>query len=392
MHRNQYKVCDPPHCVADAGLRDVCRIAVLSVALEPVVKTVAVGGDQADRGRRKMDRQDQRIGAGDGGKELPPRQRRLLHVPIGLRRPFRFAALDRMVHQIAGNHCALPLREDVDAAMTGRMPRRRRQRDGIVQRIVVVDQQRLAGFDDRQAVVAEYRARRIGAFGILLFPDRVFAFVENVFRIRERRHPAAIAQRGVPAGMIDVKMGAEHIIDHLVADAEREQLVAPAFLAGKIERRRMALVLAGAGVDQDRVTWRPDHEGLIGNDDHPQRRVEYLRLHPRQMMLEDSFVKGRKEVLRPPPGPFPLDHGINGDVAYPELLHFLYPFCFLFLSSFANGRNSVTGLARPIKPSGNGKTKPIARHASALMMSREASAIGKKKCKIYGFAARLELC
>jgi hypothetical protein len=38
-----------------------------------------------------------------------------------------------------------------------------------------------------------------------------------------------------------MKMRAEHIIDFVVADAEREQLVAPALLAGKIERRRMAL-------------------------------------------------------------------------------------------------------------------------------------------------------
>jgi hypothetical protein len=53
-------------------------------------------------------------------------------------------------------------------------------------------------------------------------------------------------------------MGAEHIVHHLVADPEREQLVTPALLAGKIERRRMTLVLAGAGVDQDRVAWGAD--------------------------------------------------------------------------------------------------------------------------------------
>jgi len=47
-------------------------------------------------------------------------------------------------------------------------------------------------------------------------------------------------------------MGAKYVIHLLVGDAEREQLVAPALLAGKIERR-MALVLAGAGIDQDGV-------------------------------------------------------------------------------------------------------------------------------------------
>jgi hypothetical protein len=74
------------------------------------------------------------------------------------------------------------------------------------------------------------------------------------------------------------------------------------------------------------------------------------------------------------------------------LLHFRFLF-FVFLSCFlANFRNNVTGLARPIKPKPATKIRAIARRASALTMSREASEIGQKKCKIYGFAARLEVC
>jgi hypothetical protein len=66
--------------------------------------------------------------------------------------------------------------------------------------------------------------------------------------------------------MVDVQMGAEHVVDLLVGYAEREQFVAPALLAGKIERRRMALVLAGAGVDQNSVARGADHKRLIGDD------------------------------------------------------------------------------------------------------------------------------
>src|SRR5579871_6463568 len=128
---------------------------------------------------------------------------------------------------------------------------RRRQRDGVIERIVIVDQDSLAGLDDRQTIVAEHRSRRILALFVLLFPDRIFALVEDVFRIREGRHPAAIAQRRVPAAMIDMEMRAEHVIDLVESDPEREQLVAPALLAGEIERRRMSLVLAGTGVDED---------------------------------------------------------------------------------------------------------------------------------------------
>jgi hypothetical protein len=39
------------------------------------------------------------------------------------------------------------------------------------------------------------------------------------------------------------------------------------------------------------------------------------------MMLEDGVVIGREEILRPPPRPFPLDDGIDGDVADFDLLH-----------------------------------------------------------------------
>ena len=117
--------------------------------------------------------------------------------------------------------------------------------------------------------------------------------------------------------MVDMKMRAEHIVDVVVSDAEREQLVAPALLARKIERRRMALVLAGAGVDQDRVVRRADHEGLIGYQHHSQRRVEHLRLHRVQVTFEGGLVIGREEILRPPPRTLAFNHRVDGDVADP---------------------------------------------------------------------------
>nr|WP_245287860.1 hypothetical protein [Bradyrhizobium sp. URHA0013] len=83
----------------------------------------------------------------------------------------------------------------------------------------------------------------------------------------------------------------------------------------------VALVLAGAGIDQDGVARRAHHEGLIGDHHHAARGVEHLRLHRRQMVLEHTLVIGREKILRPPPRPLPLDHRIDGDVADPQLLH-----------------------------------------------------------------------
>jgi len=38
-------------------------------------------------------------------------------------------------------------------------------------------------------------------------------------------------------------------------------------------------------------------------------------------MLEYGLVIGREEVLRPPPRAFAFNHGVDGDVADPELPH-----------------------------------------------------------------------
>src|SRR3546814_10611158 len=89
-------------------------------------------------------------------------------------------------------------------------------------------------------------------------------------------------------------MRAEDVVDILEADAEREQLAPPALLAGKVERRRMALVLAGAGVDQHGVPRRAHHESLVGHHHLAGRGVEDLRLHRRQMPLEGRPVESRE--------------------------------------------------------------------------------------------------
>src|SRR6516162_10430494 len=91
------------------------------LALEAIVESVAIRRDQAYRRLGEMHRQDQRVGAGDGGKKLSPRHRRLFRIPVRLRRPFDLAALDHVVHEISRDYRALAFRKDVDAAMARRM-------------------------------------------------------------------------------------------------------------------------------------------------------------------------------------------------------------------------------------------------------------------------------
>jgi hypothetical protein len=56
----------------------------------------------------------------------------------------------------------LSARADIDAAMAGRMAGRRHEPKRIVELIAVVDEQCLAGFDDRLAIVAKHIAAAAG--------------------------------------------------------------------------------------------------------------------------------------------------------------------------------------------------------------------------------------
>src|SRR4029077_11640640 len=102
--------------------------------------------------------------------------------------PVELATLDHVMHHVAGDDGALSPREDVDTAMARRVPGRRRQRDGVVERVVVVDQERLAGLDDRQTVIAEHLAKELlpiiallpKTVLVLFLPPRVLPLVKDV--------------------------------------------------------------------------------------------------------------------------------------------------------------------------------------------------------------------
>jgi hypothetical protein len=79
-----------------------------------------------------------------------------------------------------------------------------------------------------------------------------------------------------------------------------------------------------AGVGQDRVARRSHHEGLAGDDIMPSAASKTSG-HRGQMMVEGGLIMGRQEILRPPPRAFPFNHRIDGDVADPDLLHFVSP-------------------------------------------------------------------
>jgi hypothetical protein len=81
----------------------------------------------------------------------------------------------------------------------------------------------------------------------------------------------------------------------------------------------------GAGVDQDRVARRSHHEGLAGDDIMPSAASKTAGSIEGKMLVEGGLIMGRQEILRPPPRTFPFNHRIDGDVADPDLPHFVSP-------------------------------------------------------------------
>ena len=200
------------------------RTIILSHKFVP--EAHAVGLDQPRRRMWKMDRQNISAGASNLGEKLSPRSRGLRRIPVEDCRPIRLATLQGMVHEVANHDRLLSARADIDAAMVGRVAGRRLEPKRIVELIVVVDKQRLAGFDDRLAIVVKHIATSCGAgFAALgqFLPGGIFAFVKNILGFRKCRHPAAITQHRVPATMVDMEMRAEHIINVFKTQARAPQ-------------------------------------------------------------------------------------------------------------------------------------------------------------------------
>jgi hypothetical protein len=107
---------------------------------------------------------------------------------------------------------------------------------------------------------------------------------------------------------------AEHVVDVFETKPGGAEAVEPRGF-WKIHRRRIALVLPGAGVDQDCPLAGAHHEGLVGDHQPAGRGIENERLELREMALADHGVIGREHVLRPAPRPVALDDAGDGDVA-----------------------------------------------------------------------------
>ena len=232
------------------------------------------------------------------------------------------------MHHVAGDDRLLALRAHHDAAMAGRMAGRRDQREGFVELKGLIDQESLTRFDDRPAIVApgvarqaspQHAWRRLVARGHRL-PMRILVLVEDVLGFREGRRPPAVAKHRVPARVVEMEMRAEDVGDVLKPESRRTEIVEPGLL-GEVIGRGEALVLAGAGVDQNCMPGRTHEKRLVG-DHHPSAcGVEHDRVESGQVFTPDLGIIGREHGLGRPPRTVALDQAGDRDLAELQRLH-----------------------------------------------------------------------
>jgi hypothetical protein len=166
--------------------------------------------------------------------------------------------------------------------------------------IIVADKQRLSGLHHRQHAVAEgQRVRRVGTAFVEILPVIEFASRHHIFGVRKGRDPLAIPQLRVPADMVPMEVRAHHVIDLFGPNSEPGEILDErAVHAVELRPARALLVVADAGVDQDRVASGTDDEAVKAEDQLAGARLDQPRSQQRLIVLDHRRVEIGKELAR----------------------------------------------------------------------------------------------
>ena len=181
------------------------------------------------------------------------------------------------------------------------MARRGIHEQAVFDRVTAFHGEQLAGFEHRQEAVLPDRTVVVaGTIGVGLGLGRgQLGFRAEHFRVRERRHPAPVAQLRVPAHMVHMQVGAQHEVDVFGLEARLRQPLEVRLLEVVESRRvRACLVVADAGVDEDDVPlraqeprMRPHHEAFL-------HRVVVVGCEPAEVALDRLRGQVGQEVGR----------------------------------------------------------------------------------------------
>ena len=216
-------------------------------------------------GAAKCVPEQEHVGVGDVLQDGAAGGARRVLVPVGHGGEVRVRDLHRIVDHVAGDQRALTTRLDLDAGVAGGVPRRGPERHMGRDAVVHVDEVVQLCRDDRFDVVGQVDVVRV----LVVLPVVVLGLPEQVARVRERRHPPAVDQLGVPPDVVEVQVRAQHDIDGFAWRARGREIVEE----GGLQRLHVLVgqvaIVAETRVDEDHLAVRLDDEGLDRDLEHP---------------------------------------------------------------------------------------------------------------------------
>src|SRR5882724_6974250 len=114
--------------------------------------------------------------------------------------------------------------------------------------------------------------------------------------IGKGRDPATVLQKSIPADVVEVAMGTEHIIDRLRRDTGVLRAVKKwQIQLVELRRERAMLVIACTAINQDRMPFGPHDPGVNADDDFRFGFVVVFRDHPSPMLFEQGRIPSWKK-------------------------------------------------------------------------------------------------
>ena len=279
--------------------------------------------------RREVRRHQQGALLDAVGQQRVPALAREVEVLAEAAVPLPQRHLHGIVQGIAGEDRALAARIEIDADLARRMAGRGLQRQATAHAVLARHELRLLRLDDRQhRIVVGVDLEGLGARPLGLgLPEVVVGARHHVLGVGEGRHPLAVLQPRVPADMVDVQMGAHHEVDLLGLDARLAQTL-EILGVQHVEARhaRPGLVVAAAGIDQDRVLARAQQPGMDRGHQPAAFRLVVARRQPMAFGGEGVGVELGKEILGREARTHLLLDARDAHVADVTILHFASSF------------------------------------------------------------------
>src|SRR6266849_8967862 len=206
--------------------------------------------------------------------------------------PLELGALHGMVHQVSSENGAAAGGGYAQRDLTGSVTVDRLDAGFVVKLVWRLDQQHASRIDQRTHAGGDRSVAEIPVRFLALAPVVPLAARKDIFRVRESRYELAVVPVGVPPGVIEMEMSAEHEVDVLRFHARCAKLLEIGNRRKIVGSRTLLSAGAEAGVNKDQVARRP-HQQALDAENHCRVRGQSPSIEPATMRLHSGVCQFR---------------------------------------------------------------------------------------------------